>query len=119
VPPDTERLALVVKRQLQAVGVEMNVREASRTSSQAVARGASNGDDGVHGWPHALQGYGVWHSRGSLVGGLGGPLLDTALDRVRHASTDDEYRGALPMCSGPSWKTRRRSSLPGVGARAP
>jgi hypothetical protein len=37
----------------------------------------------------------VWHSRGSLVGGLGGPLLDAALDRVRHASTDDEYRGGV------------------------
>ena len=97
VPPDTERLALVVKRQLQAVGVEMNVREASPNEfAQAVA---SRRFEAVMtefmGGPTLFKVYGVWHSRGSLVGGLGGPLLDAALDRVRHASTDDEYRGGV------------------------
>ena len=94
VPPDTERLALVVKRQLQAVGVEMNVREVSPNEfAQAVAsrRFEAVMTEFLSG-PTLFKVYGVWHSRGSLVGGLGGPLLDAALDRVRHASSDDEYR---------------------------
>jgi len=47
------------------------------------------------GGPTLFNVYGMWHSRGSLVGGLGNPLLDAALDRVRHASTDDEYRAGV------------------------
>jgi peptide/nickel transport system substrate-binding protein len=100
VPPDTvnERLALVVKRQLEAVGVEMVVEEApmdriyealkSRRFEAALA-------DGIGG-PTLLRPYQVWHSKGALnPGGMGNAAVDAAFDRVRHSATDAEYTQAV------------------------
>ena len=100
VPPDTvnERLALVVKRQLEAVGVEMIVEEApmdriyealkSRRFEAALI-------DGISG-PTLLRPYQLWHSNGAFnAGGLGNAIVDAAFDRVRHSATDAEYSQAV------------------------
>jgi ABC-type transport system substrate-binding protein len=100
VPPDTvyERLALVVKKQLEAVGVEMAVEEApvdrlydalkNRRFEAALI-------DGISG-PTLLRPYQLWHSNGAFnAGGLGNAAVDAAFGRVRHAANDAEYMQAV------------------------
>jgi peptide/nickel transport system substrate-binding protein len=100
VPPDTvnERLALVVKRQLEAVGVEMSVEEApmdrifdalkNRRFEAALV-------DGISG-PTLLRPYQLWHSNGSLnPGGFGNATVDAAFDFVRYSATEAEYLRAV------------------------
>jgi peptide/nickel transport system substrate-binding protein len=100
VPPDAvnERLALVLKRQLAAVGVDMSVKEApmdrvydalkNRRFEAALIEGISG--------PTLLRPYQLWHSKGAFnAGGLGNATVDAAFDRVRHAATDAEYEQAV------------------------
>jgi hypothetical protein len=93
-----ERLALTVKRQLEAVGVEMIVEEASldriigavksRDFEAALVEGV--------GGPTLLRPYQLWHSKGAgNPGGFGGPVIDVALDRIRHAPTERDYLQAV------------------------
>jgi peptide/nickel transport system substrate-binding protein len=100
VPPDSvnERIVLDVKRQLEAVDVDLEVEEISQ--DQIVQR-VTNGQydaaliEFVSG-PTMLRPYLVWHSNAPINwGGFGNPTVDIALDRVRYAVSDDEYRGAL------------------------
>jgi peptide/nickel transport system substrate-binding protein len=103
VPPDYERLALVVKRQLDAVGVEMilqletieGIYSAWRSGEfEAVLGDMISGQS-------LFRPYRWWHTRGSLnPGHLGSPILDAALDGVRHAASDDEYRAAVAALQG-------------------
>lgn len=93
--PDHERLALVVKRQLEAVGVEMAVEE---VEPNAVMVRLAKRDfdavlvDAVSG-PTMFRLYRLWHSGGDLAPtSLGTTDMDAALDVVRHASSDEEYR---------------------------
>ena len=93
-----ERIALEVKRQLSAVGVEMVVEEASR---EEIVRRAGSGEyeaavtEFISG-PTLFRPYLAWHSKGPVNWGhFGSPAIDTAFDRVRHAPTDDAYRGAV------------------------
>jgi peptide/nickel transport system substrate-binding protein len=98
VPPDTtyERLALHVKQQLAGVGVDMNVEEASEDSIVAAMR---SGDfdaalvDGISG-PSLFRLYQRWHTGGpfNLRTAFDGRVIDAALDEIRHAHSDDEYR---------------------------
>lgn len=98
VPPDYERIALVVKRQLAAVGVDMSVEQIapdlgikamSTSSFEAVLLDAVSG-------PSLLRPYEVWHTGGSInPGAIGSPAVDVALDRIRYAASDDEYRAAV------------------------
>jgi len=96
VPSDApyERIALVMKRQLKAVGVEMSVEEASmdrileafrhRTFEAALVEAVSG--------PTLLRPYELWHSNGSgNPGGFGNASVDAALDQIRHAASDAEY----------------------------
>jgi peptide/nickel transport system substrate-binding protein len=100
VPPDAvyERLALVLKQQLGAVGVDMSVEEApmdrvfdamkNRRFEAALIEGISA--------PTLLRPYQLWHSKGTFnPGGLGNATVDAAFDRVRHAATDKEYEQAV------------------------
>jgi len=100
VPPDAvnERLALVLKRQLEAVGVDMSVEEApmdrvfdamkNRRFEAALIEGISA--------PTLLRPYQLWHSKGTFnPGGLGNATVDAAFDRVRHAGTEKEYEQAV------------------------
>jgi ABC-type transport system substrate-binding protein len=100
VPADAvyERLALSVKQQLASVGVDMLVEEVSIDRQlQAIQTGTFEAAlvEGNSG-PTLFRPYELWHSGGSFnPGGLGNATVDTALDRLRQASTDDDYRRAV------------------------
>jgi peptide/nickel transport system substrate-binding protein len=100
VPPDAvnERIALVLKRQLAAVDVEMSVQEVpmdqiveafrNRRFEAALVEGVSG--------PTLLRPYQLWHTKGAVnPGGLGNPTLDASLDRIRHSASDTEYLSAV------------------------
>jgi peptide/nickel transport system substrate-binding protein len=95
VASDAERVSLVVKRQLEAVGVEMVLQDASRNE---LNKAATTGDfdaliTSVISGPSVFRSYLWWDSKGPLNrGGYANPDVDTALDQVRHALSDDEYR---------------------------
>jgi ABC-type transport system substrate-binding protein len=97
VPADYERLALVVKRQLQAVGVSMDVKELrpdeiyaamARRDFDAVLFEVVSG-------PSIFRPFRWWYSGPKSQAGFSSPAVDAALDRVRHASSDDEYRSGV------------------------
>jgi peptide/nickel transport system substrate-binding protein len=97
VPPDSERIALIVKRQLQAIGVEMDVRELGPDEFLQALK-AHKFEAALTEFlsgPTLFDVYSLWHSESPSIGRLGGPLLDAALDRVRHASNDEEYRDGV------------------------
>jgi peptide/nickel transport system substrate-binding protein len=92
---DDERAALVVKRQLDAVGVEMVLEE---VGVDQMGRALQAGEfdaifaDAISG-PSMFRPYRWWHSRGSLNRGIyHSPVVDDALDSIRGATTDAEYR---------------------------
>ena len=93
-----ERVALVVKRQLEAVGVEMSIEEASVDGVlQAVGKHDFDAvlSDFVSG-PNLFRPYEVWHSGAQMnPGGWGSPEVDAAFDRVRYAANDQEYKTAV------------------------
>jgi hypothetical protein len=88
----------LVKRQLEMVGVNMEIEEASPdrvfqalndSSYEAVFLDMVSG-------PSLFRTYLWWHSSGSFnPGTLGGASIDAALDRIRYAGSDDEYRTAV------------------------
>jgi peptide/nickel transport system substrate-binding protein len=99
-PPDTvnERIALEVKRQLRAVGVDMVLEAVSQ--DQMVQRAATGAYDAVLieaiSGPTLIRPYLVWHSGAPINwGGFDNPTVDAALDEVRYAPTEDEYRKAV------------------------
>jgi hypothetical protein len=97
VPPEFERLALVLKTQLEAVGVEMSLRETSLEDlDQALLSGKFETvlTDFISG-PSIFRVYRAWHSQGSLRGNVGNDRLDQALDRVRLSTNETEYRMAV------------------------
>jgi peptide/nickel transport system substrate-binding protein len=99
-PPDSpfERIAITLKRQLAAVGVnlvpeEVNVDELARRAGsgqyEALLIELISGQS-------LLRPYNVWHSQGPFnYGKFGTSTSDSALDRVRHAQSDAEYRDAV------------------------
>jgi ABC-type transport system substrate-binding protein len=98
VPTDYERVALVVQRQLAAVGVTMDVQAVK--PAQAVQVFATPAFEAVLtdivAGPSLLRQYELWHSGGSTYpGGIGSPEIDVALDRIRRAASDEEYRAAV------------------------
>ncbi|HVH27041.1 MAG TPA: ABC transporter substrate-binding protein [Vicinamibacterales bacterium] len=98
VPGQYERLALVLKRQLELVGVDMQIVEVSPDSIFEALNTSSFEAvflDMVSG-PSFFRIYEWWHSGGSLnLGALGSAPIDAELDRVRHAASDDAYRQAI------------------------
>jgi dipeptide transport system substrate-binding protein len=100
VSPDSpdERIALEVKRQLAAVGVDMNVEEASRDE---IVRRAGRGDyeaivtEAISG-PNLLRPYSNWQTRGATNWGkFGNATVDAALDQLRYSKSEAEYRAAI------------------------
>ena len=92
-----ERVGLELKRQLAAVGVEMDLRS---TPPDALFEAQKTGNyeavlvDGISG-PTLLRLYQFWHSGGAAnPGKIGNATVDAVLDRVRHAETETEYRAA-------------------------
>jgi ABC-type transport system substrate-binding protein len=93
-----ERLALELKRQLQAVGVEMDVR-AMAANELFEAERAKKFDavliDTISG-PTVLRVYYAWHSRSEgNQGGFGNATVDSAFDRVLGAEDEAAYRQAV------------------------
>jgi peptide/nickel transport system substrate-binding protein len=95
VAPEDERVALVVQRQLAEVGVEMVLEEGTVESNSTRLR-AGDFDAflaSMVSGPSVLRTYQWWHSKGSRTPStFSTATIDAALDRVRHATTDDEYR---------------------------
>jgi len=103
VPSDAihERISLEVKRQLQAVGVEMDVQGVSQDQLfEAVKNRKFDAflTEGISG-PTALRVLFLWDTRSAgNPGGIGTPALDAAFDRIKAAENDANYRetvGAL------------------------
>jgi peptide/nickel transport system substrate-binding protein len=97
VPSEYERVALVLKRQLDAVGVEMTLRETSLEElDQAFLKRDFDAvlTDFISG-PSLFRVYAAWHSQGSLRGNVGNSHLDTTLDQIRFSTTEDGYRTAV------------------------
>ncbi|MGE5242684.1 MAG: ABC transporter substrate-binding protein [Betaproteobacteria bacterium] len=100
VPADSvyERIALVAKQQLEAFGVELSLEE------QPPARIAETVEkhefeavllDFVSG-PSLFRPYQWWHTGGPFnFARFSSPAVDAALDRIRHAASDDEYRAGV------------------------
>ena len=100
VPPDTlnERITIEVKRQLASIGVDMAVEQISQ--DQIVQRTTKKEYDAalipLISGPTLFRPYLIWHSKTPLNwAGWGNTTVDTALDRVREASSEDQYRGAV------------------------
>jgi peptide/nickel transport system substrate-binding protein len=100
VPADSvyERVALAVRRQLAAVSVDMQVDEVSQ---EHVVEAAANGNydailvDVVSG-PTLFRSYRYWYSRSSAKPRpLVSAAIDDALDQIRHAESEDEYRNGV------------------------
>jgi peptide/nickel transport system substrate-binding protein len=93
-----ERIGLELKHQLAAIGVEMDLLstppnelfEAQKTGNyEAVLTDAISG-------PTMLRLYQFWHPGGAAnPGKLGNATITAALDTVRHAETEPQYRAAV------------------------
>jgi peptide/nickel transport system substrate-binding protein len=97
VPQEYERVALVLKRQLEAVGVQMDLRESSPESlDEALLKGNFDAvlTEFISG-PSLFRVYRMWHSKGLFNGHIGNDHLDDALDRVRFSASDAEYQAAV------------------------
>jgi peptide/nickel transport system substrate-binding protein len=97
VAPDFERLALVIKRQLAGIGVDMHIEPASpdtivrRLSSRQFEAALVDAISG----PNLTRPYLWWHSGPMNPAGFKSAVVDAALDRIRYAGNDDEYREAV------------------------
>jgi len=98
VAPADERVALVVKRQLQAIGVEMILKEGSiQDNARAIRAGTFDAviAASVSG-PSLLRPYDWWHSKGTRNSSkYANASVDAALDTIRHARSDDEYQNGV------------------------
>jgi peptide/nickel transport system substrate-binding protein len=100
VPADSvyERLALALKRQLAAASVDMQVQEVTQDQLRE-AMDTNDFEamlmDSISG-PSLFRSYQRWHSGGPFKPKpIESPLIDNALDRIRHAASDDEYRSGV------------------------
>jgi peptide/nickel transport system substrate-binding protein len=96
--PSLERMALTVQRQLQAVGVDLGLESVSGTV--LIARLESGDFDcavvDIISGPNLLRPYWFWHSKGPHNWGrYRNTKIDSALDAIRHAAGDDEYRAGV------------------------
>ena len=93
--PPYERLALLLKQQLREVGVDMSIDEVAPDNLAA----AMAKPDFEALLVEVLSGWSLfrpsrrWHSKGPQnVLGFSSEPVDAALDRIRHAANDDDYR---------------------------
>jgi len=93
-----ERLALEVKRQLEGVGIEMDVRAVSQDEQlNAMRHGQYEAVliEVISG-PTILRPYGFWHSRmPGNPGTFGNRSVDEAFDALRNAEGESAYRNAV------------------------
>lgn len=90
-----ERIALVLKRQFAAVGVDMTIEQVG-LDGIAEAMRTRHFDaallEMISG-PTLLRPYRLWHSGGA--NGASSAAIDAALDRVRHSASDEEYMNGV------------------------
>ena len=100
VPPDEifERIALDLKRQFAAVGVDVDFRT---TVPDEIFKAEEKGTfeailiETISG-PTLLRPYQVWHSKGaSNFANLGNKSIDAAFDKARFAENEADYRDAV------------------------
>jgi peptide/nickel transport system substrate-binding protein len=90
-----ERIALAVKQQLAAASVDMQVQEV--TPDQLLEAGRSKNFEAllidVVSGPSMFRSFRHYYSKVPFdLKPVGTPSIDAALDRIRYAPTDDEYR---------------------------
>jgi peptide/nickel transport system substrate-binding protein len=98
VAPQFDRLAVQLKQQLAELGIDMMLQEVSLDQQEtAMAKHAFDAVlTQVISGPSIFRTYFVWYSKGaSATLNIGNPHFDAALDRVRYAGGDDEYRRAV------------------------
>jgi peptide/nickel transport system substrate-binding protein len=99
VPPGAtyERISLLLKRQLEALDVAVTLVEIpldqvgkafADRSYDAILLDLLSG-------PTIFRPYRWWHSQGPQNQGFSSPAVDDALDQVRHAASDAEYRAGV------------------------
>ena len=93
--PPFEQLAFTVKQQLKTIGVDLEMQE---LAGEQISATFANGNfeailiDAASGWS-LLRAYVWWHSASPRnVTKFASAKVDAALDRIRHAANDDEYR---------------------------
>jgi peptide/nickel transport system substrate-binding protein len=95
---DYERVALVVKQQLAAASVDMRVEEITQEQILEATRSGKFEAvlvDPVSG-PNLFRVYRQFYSKASFTPKpRSTPAVDAALDRIRHARSDDDYRAAV------------------------
>jgi peptide/nickel transport system substrate-binding protein len=94
VPPDYERMALVVKRQLDQINVTMDVQElAPDRIFDAMARRDFDAIlFDVLSAPNLFRPFQWWHSGTASLTGFSSSRVDAGLDQIRQAASDNEYR---------------------------
>jgi peptide/nickel transport system substrate-binding protein len=93
-----ERIALAVKQQLAAASVDMQVQEV--TQDQIIQAGRSRSYEAllidVVSGPSMFRSFRHFYSKAPFdLKPVGNTALDKTLDRIRHASSDDEYKGGV------------------------
>jgi peptide/nickel transport system substrate-binding protein len=90
-----ERIALIVKRQLQQVGIEMSIEQVA--SDQMIAAIKSGRYEAVLNemisGPTLLRAYQLWHSNGFW--NYQSASIDAALDEIRYATSNDAYAAGV------------------------
>jgi ABC-type transport system substrate-binding protein len=91
----TERIALVLKRQLAEAGVDMAIEETPLDQFTKQVRGESFEAALIEviSGPTLLRPYRLWHSDGYF--NTKSPAIDAALDKVRYSASIDEYQNAV------------------------
>ena len=120
--PLLERLALVVQRQLQAIGVDAELEQVAGDQVESRIR-AGDFDavlsDYIQG-PNMLRPSLNWHTAGPRnYGHYSSPAVDSALEAIRHAADDTAYKNGVAayqraMIEDPpavflSWRERDRA----------
>src|SRR5262249_55331246 len=96
--PPYDLLALALKKQLQAIGVDMEIKEVA-PDELVPAAGRAETDavlvDAASGWS-PIRAYRFWHPKGpGNMSHFASKSVDASLDRLSHANSEDEYRAAL------------------------
>lgn len=97
VRPDAaiERIALIVKRQLQQVGIEMSIEELP-VDQQLAAIKSGHFEAALTEMisaPTLLRAYQLWHSNGYW--NYHSPSIDAALDQIRYAASNADFVAAV------------------------
>jgi peptide/nickel transport system substrate-binding protein len=90
-----ERLALIVKQQLEAVDVSLDVEEVSLDRAlQALTKRDYDAIllESISGW-NLFRPYRWWTQNV----GFSSPKVDAAFEQIRHAATDEDYRSGVAM----------------------